>query len=476
MTRLFKHLFWYQLLVGFLLSVGAEWTERLGKAFFLPDEDIYAPNGGRSIFKEINKKCFHKTAVGQTNRLQVVVEDTNSFYKIISSDSGLSISLRGKYTMGFTLGVKTQSLSTGQVDVKGRYTDIYNRVSVGLLDTECYFGMSSSLTDDVLESIDALPLEVNFPEAATSWSKYLDFMKAFGSHMVKKTYHGSRIKHYTFSKMEKQYSEQQLKIRACLDFEGPTKADAFNTTACAGFTQEEAEAVSQLEITSKIDIRGGSEDTRNRLRSDRSEELITKLLNEAKDTETPIGYIYIPLWDIFRHRFRDNSERYAKVLNLQQYYEGFLDFGCTLLEEGDLKLRQFEFSRHSTTEIPDYVCVLEKSGCHTDTDCHHGPFFQAHCYGDTCVEYYKPPFGFKAERARIRRAKSGGDTEGINQSCYYQATPISGKCDSGRFHYKIIWDGVDDAANRPISGREKIQLGFLVGIFSLSGSYMCSYN
>ena len=468
----YKFLFCYLGLVGLLPAVAANWKESLGKAYFLPDEDIYIPTkAGRAIFKELPEQCFLKKTVGETHRYNVDFTNTRSFYNTVSSDSGISINLKGMYTMGFTLGIKTKSVSSGSVDVRGRYTDIYNRVSSGFLNPDCYKGIYDSLTDNILKSIDSLPLTVNKPEVSTSWRKYYDFLKAYGSHIVIRTYFGSRIKQYTFSKMEKQFSKEQLDIRACFDFEGPTKVGKINTSDCFGITKEQVDAVKNLEISSVIDIRGGSDATRNQLQSERSEELITNLLNEARAyNETPIDYTYQEIWDFLRPVFEDDPTRYAKIVNMEQYFMGFLDFGCTLLEGGGLKLRRFELSKHSTTENPDYECVLERNGCHSDDDCHKGAFFKAFCYGSTCVEHYNPPFGFKAEGAGIRKDKHGGDTEGVNQSCFYQDIPIDGKCDFDRFHDKIIWDGVEHGIEN--AAIENSQFDHLLLLFCLCGTYI----
>ena len=431
------------------IKAQSEWKSPLGKGFFLPKEEIGAPRlGGRSIFKDISDSCFRKTDESSTTNDRTLFQDTETFYRSLATDSSLSVELEGKYTMGATLNAKTKSMSRGEVDVTGTSIDIWNHVSTAIIEKDCIAGSQIQLSDDFMLNLNALP-NITKPERETSWVLYHDFLTDYGSHVVTQTYYGSSLKHWTFSRKDKKYTQEQINLKSCVDFEGPTNVGQLNVTACAGVTHEQVKKVMNLEMSSNLELHGGSDETRNQLQQKGpSTELITKFLNEGRKLESPVKYKYTPIWDILRWKYSADprDRRYAIALNLEQYYMGFLDFGCSLLPpsgEG-LLLRRFKFSLFSSELIPHYVCELEKEGCHSDNDCQAGWFFHSFCSGPTCVEHVPASPSTKADSAKIRKESKGYDTEGINQSCYYQYVPIDGKCitNSNNFDNKIIWKGV----------------------------------
>ena len=209
--------------------------------------------------------------------------------------------------------------------------------------------------------------------------------------------------------MENQYSQEQINKRSCVDFAGGIAYNGSEIKACVGITEDQVEDAKGLDILSKLEIRGGSEETRNLLLSKRSDQLITRFLNEGRDMETPIKDKYTAIWDIIKRKYSSHKNITAIALNMEQYYLGYLDFGCSLLEAATLQLRRMELSPHSTKEIPNYRCVLEREGCHKDSDCKTGVGFESNCDGQTCVEHLPAPFGFKAERARMLKEKNGSN-------------------------------------------------------------------
>ena len=124
-------------------------------------------------------------------------------------------------------------------------------------------------------------------------------------------------------------------------------------------------------------------------------------------------------------------------MNMKQYYEGFLDFGCTLKEIGDLKARRFKY-RDDDSRFPIFQCELTKEGCHSDSDCHRGPnFFATYCYGSTCLEHVKPPYGSKADTISARKSRTGSYGGEINDSCKLEADFTAG-CHNNNDN-EIIW-------------------------------------
>ena len=282
----------------------------------------------------------------------------------------------------------------------------------------------------------------------SSWIQYENFLKTYGTHLVSKVNYGAKITQWTFAKREKKYSEFQLKVKSCADFGGMTNAGQLTVDACAGVTTKDISTSNHYEMSFNLDILGGTDETRNRLRQTRSQELITKLLTEGREARSPVDYSYIAIWEILMLKFYNDPKRKAIAVNMQQYYEGFKDFGCSLIKEdsGRLKntpLRSFRLSRFSTPEYPSYECKLERQGCHSDSDCHIGGAGSVtYCYGSSCVEYVPHKFGSKATGVKIRRDQSGSYYEGVNNSCYYHIG-IYGACESGYYGDKVIWHGIN---------------------------------
>ena len=63
-----------------------------------------------------------------------------------------------------------------------------------------------------------------------------------------------------------------MNIRSCADFAGPTNVGNLNISAvCVGITQDQVREVMSLEMSSNLELRGGSDETRNQLRISRSD-------------------------------------------------------------------------------------------------------------------------------------------------------------------------------------------------------------
>ena len=315
------------------------------------------------------------------------------------------------------------------------------------MDPNCYKASEIQLNKDLVKQLDSLPDVIEKPELGISWIQYKNFLKTYGTHIISKVHYGAKLTQWTFAKREYMCTDYQYYIRTCVNFEGITEVGKLGIKPCVGVSTEESEESLRLDMTSYLDLLGGMDQTRNALRHDRSKELITKFLaDEGRNNRTPVDYKYTPIWKILMLNFYDNPKRHAIALNMLQYYKGFLDFGCSLIQvnEGSLhytSLRSFVHSRFSTKEMPTYECLLEQEGCHSDADCHLGPFrVVTYCYGLSCVEYVSPSFGSKATDIKIREEQSRSTFEGINRSCHH-VVPSSSGCDPDLFVDKVIWNG-----------------------------------
>ena len=407
---------------------------------YLPDADLYSDTlDGIQIWEPFPTHCFNIKTVGKTGQRSDYYENIDSFYKRIASDTGVSINLAGKRTMGATLNVKSESLSSGTTKVMGASFEIYTHTRSISLNSNCFKTSAGQLTKEILTDFDALPTTIEEPANTESWQHYDIFLKRWGTHFTDQVIMGSSLRQWTFAKSSESYSMESLQVKACIDLfafasDVPTKFDS-----CSEIMKESAAESSHMATSYNLEIRGATDETRNKLIMKRSPELVEKLLNEGSTMEKPLEYKYIPLWDIFLMKYGYNKNRSKIAMNMKQYYEGMLDFGCTLIEIGGVKARRFKY-RNDDNRFPIFQCELAKEGCRSDSDCHIGPSLSVtYCYGDTCLEHANPPYGSKAKTVFARTSRHGSYNGEINDSCEYELGVTAGCYND--YDDKIIWDG-----------------------------------
>lgn len=81
-------------------------------------------------------------------------------------------------------------------------------------------------------------------------------------------------------------------------------------------------------MTSSITLRGGTLATRHKLLLNRSNELILQFLREGHTNSTPIQFSLTPIWQIIGA----NQTFEIQAINLQYFFDGFLNFGCEYLQ------------------------------------------------------------------------------------------------------------------------------------------------
>ena len=416
--------------------------EILGRSFYLPDIDIYNPkSNGFKVFKYINPSCYKSKELRETKENIAYYSNTQEFYKSLGTNGGISASIIGKFTMGFTLGVKAEMSSGGSVDVNGMSIEKYNLVKSLFLDENCFKNSEVEFTNDFLKAFDSLPLTINKPWLRNSWLHYYWFLTKFGSHLALQLYLGASVRQWTFAKVIDNYSKKDINARACLDF----NEIRGSIDACVGVSKTDIMTYKTKDASSNLEVLGGKDETRNRFSIQKSEKLLEQILNEGRQVNSPVKYKYKPIWNIILTKFHNNTDRYAKAMNLMLYYIGFKDFGCTIIEYGDQKLRSFQYMSNDH-KSPSFMCVLINKGCHKDSDCHVdrilGPIkigLKTHCYGSTCYEYKNPQFGFRAKTVVARRSKKGDTNEGINVSCQLK-NPTKATCRKNKFGPDVIWD------------------------------------
>merc|ERR1712050_629620 len=230
---------------------------RIGYGFHLHEKDIMGVfTGGAAIFKSVPSHCIIKVDGTKAERLTSYYDSTESFFQRISGDTQLSVSLKGKYTMGFTLNIKSTGIFSEMMTVIGSSVRMASYKHWEILSKECENKLE--LSDDFVRDFEALPDVVNNPQSRSSWDKFDFFLRKYGSHYVTETSFGAYMEQWTFAKAEKRYSKSQLEARACGDFAGPTKVGQLNIATCAGFTSTEIYAAQSLDASSSITVKGGN--------------------------------------------------------------------------------------------------------------------------------------------------------------------------------------------------------------------------
>ena len=412
--------------------------QQLGASFYLPSTDIYDPaSNGFKIFKSFPKGCYKEIQEGQKSKeIDYQYSDINDIYDSIATDTSISSALKGKFTMGVTLNIKTNLLSSGSADVAGISIGATKHVKSFFFDQDCFKSANTSFSDEFMKDFNSLPIIIDKPWSKKSWQDYDMLLRKFGSHVIVQVLLGASVRQWTFAKSSFQYTAQQLMTKACFEFNGLN----LRFKKCLRKTREEYENSKHILTSNYLEVRGGKNETREKFRNSKTRPLLQQILKEGEYFTSPVGYKYKPVWDILMKKFGNDQRRYTIASNLKQYYYGFKDFGCTLQKSGEKRLRSFEY-RVRRVGMPIFQCVLISKGCHSDSDCHRGGGgFVTYCYGSSCFDYKRPSFGLKATQVIIRWSEEGHYYEGINNSCYYKNL-FKALCHSNHFRSKSIWDG-----------------------------------
>ncbi|XP_073239921.1 DELTA-alicitoxin-Pse2b-like [Porites lutea] len=212
------------------------------------------------------------------------------------------------------------------------------------------------------------------------------FLYKYGSHVITSVNRRASIKQTTFAKSSNSYSERDFQVKSCVSFAGPTTVGKVGVKACANVSKTEISKATHMNTEDKLIIRGGTVNTRSALRTSRTKELIEQFLNEAKDSNEGVQHTFKSIWNLLQDRFAFGSNNNIKAVNLQYYYLGFLNYGCSFEESGGVSIQKFDYSKESTKESPEFECTLAAKGCHSSNDCHYKPVWCS-CYGPSCVKY-----------------------------------------------------------------------------------------
>ncbi|KAL9983873.1 hypothetical protein ACROYT_G006116 [Oculina patagonica] len=368
-------------------------TVELGKALNLRGTNLLSDfqERERSIFESLPSNCFRKdTRNLKSSRFFEYYESNKAFYSSLGTESSLDASVQSSYTLGATLNVATKSKSSETNKVSGMSLNVIAIKEKILVRRGCLGGDETKFKKQFLRKLELLPVKIEKPWQKHSWKPYRNFITEYGSHVVTSVSRGTSFKQMTFAESSKSYSERDFQVKSCISFAGPTSVGKVGVEACANISKSEIRRASEMSTSDKVFVLGGDPKTRNKLlhKDTRSNELIEQLMNEAGgDSASSVQHTFRAIWDILTSRFDAGSPNHIRAINLENYYLGFLSFGCHSIKGGRVQIQKFDYSSSSTPESPEFECSLAKEGCHSDDDCRYvvGPWCT--CRGESCVRY-----------------------------------------------------------------------------------------
>lgn len=395
-------------LLGFTTADAVASDSPIGNIFYIPKYNLLGEDmtGGYPVFKNLSRNCFGHSNDSITDTTMTYYKDTDAFYSSLSSSTSLSAELKSDFTMGMSLDFATKSISGNQRTVSGSTFSAFSKVSQDFLKPVCF--SKDHLADYIVQTFENLNEMIKNPWLASSWDEYHSFLQKFGSHIVTEVLYGSSLYQHTFAEISNHYTEKQLAIKACVDLAAPTQAGVIDIGTCVGLTKEDIQNVSDIQTSSQFVARGGSDITRAKLSSNRSKELISQFLAEARSTHQPIQYKYKPIWEILQDIY-SGSEHFPKAMNLEAYYKGYLNYGCSYNTGGKVELQSFDYSNQSVRDHPVFQCSIAPEGCRANDDCHYNALHvTCECRGDSCVRHSDSLLNTGTERTTAHINQASG--------------------------------------------------------------------
>ena len=151
-----------------------------------------------------------------------------------------------------------------------------------------------------------------------------------------------------FAESSESYSERDFQVKACVSAAGPTSFGELGVSACSNVDINEMSKASKMSVNETRFVRGVLRATNSELNNGKvSATLIKKLRKEADKEPSPIQHTFMPISSILQSRFKPGSKNYIRATNLEYYYNGFLNYGCTYKEIQSVELQKFDYTRRS---------------------------------------------------------------------------------------------------------------------------------
>ena len=418
------------------LSQFSTQAEVIGKGFYLPTKDIKNGifTGGRNIFKSIPvHQCVATERLAIFDQNIQFYEDTGSFMTSLSTSTGISASYRDTFFLGVTVDVTTKNIDRSNRQIRGSSLAIRSLNKQDFLKDDCIDSLE--LDSSFINDFKSLSATISDPSQQSSWFHYNNFIKRYGTHLIKVVRYGNSLTQETYSKKTNNYSLRDYTVKACVDISGATETGKYEAGVCSGVSSSEERSSQSFSMNSHLVVKGGSTETRNALIHDRSASRVEAFLNAGKSSNSPVEYQFYAIAELLLNRFA-NTNYVAQALNLRSFVEGFLSFGCALpRNDNPRRLRLFSLAS-SDPILPEYQCSIPAVGCNSNNDCHFN-WGRVVCdeYGSTAIAHGKEtlPNG-KVKPYAYTRGNSG-----VNTHCWYNGW-FGCYCASYDRTRKVIWE------------------------------------
>ena len=364
-------------------------TGELGKGINLRKTNLLGDfhEGEASVFEPFPSTCFINKKLHYSGSNFDYYASTKAFYSKMAVGAGLDASLQSTFTLGATLSSVVQKADSKESKVSGMSLNVRALTEKILVEKDCLdVDETTALKKSLVKDLERLPLTFEKPWLPNSWKPYDVFINKYGSHVITSVTRGASIRQTTFAESSKSYSQRDFQVKSCVSLAGPTSIGKVGVEACANVSKSEISNVTNMNTADKLIVRGGTKETRNALRKQRTEELIEKFLNEAGESDAAVEHTFRAVWKILQSRFEIGSDNYIRAINIQYYYLGYLNYGCHFKESGGVHIQKFDYTRGSYKESPEFECSLAAQGCYKDRDCHYKPIWCS-CYGKSCVRH-----------------------------------------------------------------------------------------
>ena len=414
----------------------------VGQLFYIPRYSLATDEliGGISLFDADKlKDCYISSTQAELNTELSYYSNTESIYKSLATDSGLSGEMTTIFSLGASFNAVTRNIDGSRQKVSGMTLKIYAYEKKISFDQHCMV-TEGVLDGKVAAAFEKLPEVIHSPHLESSWAQYKTFLTTFGSHFVSDVRYGSSIFQNVFSQSSFDYSYRKLAVKACVALAGSGSGsviEGLGVSVCTHISDEEAQQSSYTASSTTLVVKGGTRETRAELYRHRTEELISKFLSESSETQMPVMYSLIPIWSALEY-FYFGTPHYAKAKNLEAFYRGYLNFDCGYKVDGNIPLQRFEQVANEASNVPSYRCVIPDQGCHSDHDCHYKIGFRCNCYGDSCIKYATRNLlnGKTKQSASVYR-----DSDWAWRGCYLDKSTLWTQCicDNYKFEWQTIW-------------------------------------
>jgi len=411
-------------------------TDVVGRSFKLHEErplKAGLSSGIRSIFKDLSNCLTRSDASGKPTHYSLITtkneeeHSTSKMFELGIKGSGSA----GAFVVSGSLDIDWSKTTMEDLDSYRSSLDVYAlNESFELNDGQACRNVSN-LNEHMLYEFGALPVGKLFdPHNEKSWANYASFFDEYGSHLLVQATTGARFIREGKTKNTKKETIEKFKAKLCVEVQSADqavlKSDMNKIEACIGGGKNSSDMIYTMNedfhnyalggapygsgsASSKIEITNN-----NKLPAT---ELLTRFIQEASLSVTPVRYRFEPIWETLyevyntpclrseRKQEDENCKMLQRARTLEAHYEGKQAYQCHNKHTPKTGIMQrMIYANELNNEKPDpatgvqmFACWNGETGCKSHDDCHAhwvGAWHRHACfmYGQGAVSYEPIPF------------------------------------------------------------------------------------